>query len=131
MITCYHIFFFLKTSHTDFKLEVSQCKRAGAGFPPIANPCALVPRTSITILSLWQSALQCSVDCQSLPSDLISDLWQSALKCRHRTLAIISTAIFVVAIRGQHTTACHGRVKDLSAEFSNRVKSFYIKRPPV
>jgi hypothetical protein len=52
-----------------------------------------------------------------------SDLWQSALKCRLRTLAISSTTIFDVAIRGQHTAVCHGRVKDLRAEFSNRVKS--------
>jgi hypothetical protein len=52
-----------------------------------------------------------------------SNLWQSALKCRLWTLAISSTTIFVVAIRDHHTVVCHGWVKDLSAEFSNREKS--------
>jgi hypothetical protein len=52
-----------------------------------------------------------------------SGLWQSALKFRLLTLAIRSAAIFIVTIRGLHAAVCQPRVKHLSAEFSNRVKS--------
>jgi hypothetical protein len=52
-----------------------------------------------------------------------SDLWQSALKSRLLTLAIRSTAILIVAIRGVHAAVCQHRAKHLSAEFSNGVKS--------
>jgi hypothetical protein len=102
---------------------------AGAGFHSIANPWALIPRTATTILfSLAiSSPMFCGLPTPTLRPNMNpgdgSDLWQFALKCRLRTLAISSIAIFVVAIRGQHTAVCHGRVKDLSAEFSNRVKS--------
>jgi hypothetical protein len=47
------------------------------------------------------------------------DLWQSALKCILLTLAIRSTAIFIVAIRGVHAAVCQHSVTNLSAEFSN------------
>jgi hypothetical protein len=40
-------------------------------------------------------------------------------------LAIRRTAIFIVAIRGVHAAVCQHRVKHLSAEFSNGVKSSY------
>jgi hypothetical protein len=52
-----------------------------------------------------------------------SDLWQSTLKCKLLTLAIRSTAIFIVAIRGVHAAVCQHRVKHLSMEFRNGVKS--------
>jgi hypothetical protein len=51
------------------------------------------------------------------------DLWQSALKCILLTLAIRSTAIFIVAIRGVHAEVCQHSVTNLSAEFSNRMES--------
>jgi hypothetical protein len=102
---------------------------AGAGFQWFAILCALTSRIATIRITAWQSALNSTVDCQPPalrpnmnPADG-SNLWQSALKCRLRTLAISSTTIFFVAIRGHHTSVCHRRVKDLSAEFSKRVKS--------
>jgi hypothetical protein len=60
-----------------------------------------------------------------------SGRWQSALN--FLTLAISSTTIFLVAIRGVHTAIWQHRGKHLSAEFSNRVKSrprhFTLKGP--
>jgi hypothetical protein len=47
---------------------------AGPVFHSIANPRALIPRTATTILSPWQSAFQCSADCQPPPSDLLQTL---------------------------------------------------------
>jgi hypothetical protein len=47
---------------------------AGAGFHSIANPRALNPRIATTILFPWQSAFQCSVDCQPPLSGLIQTL---------------------------------------------------------
>jgi hypothetical protein len=37
---------------------------AGAGFRSIANTRALILRTATTILTPWQSAFQCTADCQ-------------------------------------------------------------------
>jgi hypothetical protein len=112
-----------------FKQGASQCKMVGAGFQCIAKLRALIPRFATIRITAWQSALNiyCGLPTPALrpnmnPADG-SNLWQSALKCRLWTLAISSTAIFVVAIRGHHTAVCYGSVKDLSAEFSKRVKS--------
>jgi hypothetical protein len=56
------------------------------------------------------------------PADRL-DLSQSALQCILLTLAIRSTAIFIVAIRGVHAAVCQHSVTNLSTEFSNGVKS--------
>jgi hypothetical protein len=103
-----------------FKQGAYRCKMAGTGFHWFAKLRAPIPRFATIRIAAWQSALNSTADCQPPLSG--SNLWQSALKCRLQTLAISSTAIFVVAIRGHHTAVCHSRVKDLSAEFSNRVK---------
>jgi hypothetical protein len=44
---------------------------AGTGFHCFANYRALIPRTATTILYPWQSAFQCSADCQPPLSGLI------------------------------------------------------------
>jgi hypothetical protein len=101
---------------------------AGAGFHSIASPCALILRTDTTILSPWQSAFQCSLDYQPPLSGLMnpaggSGLWHSALKFGPLTIAILSKAIFSLAIRLENTAICQYSLTNLSAEFSNRVES--------
>jgi hypothetical protein len=108
-----------------FKQGASRCKMVGAGFQCIA----LTPRSNSADCHNKNNCL--AISSQSycgLPNPALrpnmnpvdgSDLWQSALKCRLLTLAIRSTAIFIVAIRRVHAAVCQYRVKHLSAEFRN------------
>jgi hypothetical protein len=50
----------------------------------------------------------------------LSGPWHSALKLSHQTLAVRSTPIFALAIRGVHS---FDSITNLSAGFSKRVKS--------
>jgi hypothetical protein len=112
-----------------YKQGDSRSKMAGAGFHSIAISRALTPRFATIRITAWQSALNCNADCQ--PPALRpntnpaggSGLWHSALKFGPLTIAIRGTAIFSVAIRLENTALCQYNVTNLSAEFSNRVKS--------
>jgi hypothetical protein len=112
-----------------YKQGASRCKMAGAGFHVYCQ----TPRSNTAVCHNKNNCLAISSrSCCELPTPALrpnmnpadgSNLWQSALNGRLWTLAISSTTIFDVAIRRHHTAVCHGRVKDLSAEFSKRVKS--------
>jgi hypothetical protein len=107
---------------------------AGTGFHCFANYRALILQTAATILSPWQSAFQCSADCQPPHSGLIRTLWHSALKFGPLTIAIRSTAIFSAVIRLENTTISQYSVMNLSAECSNRVESsprYFTSRGPL
>jgi hypothetical protein len=54
-----------------FKQEASRCKMAGAGFHSIAKLRAPMPRFATIRITAWQSALNCTADCQPLLSGLI------------------------------------------------------------
>jgi hypothetical protein len=98
---------------------------AGAGFHSIANFRALTPQFA----TIRITALNCTADSQPLLSGLIRTLrafqasFHSALKFGPLTKAIRGTAMFSVAIRLENTAICQYSVTNLSAEFSNRVKS--------
>jgi hypothetical protein len=109
-----------------FKEGISRSKMERAGFHSTANSRPLIPLFATTIITPCQTAFLITVDCQSSalrPNTnhaKSSGLWPSALKFRLLTLAISSTTNFNVTIR---TANCQHRVKNLSAEFSNGVKS--------
>jgi hypothetical protein len=124
-----------------FKQGASRCKMAGAGFHSIANLRALIPRTATTILCPWQSAIQCSADCQSPLSGLVrtlrafqafgiplsnsdSWLWQSAVwqfslwQSAWKTPRSANTGLKIWA-------------RSLAIEWNPVTGAFYIERPPV
>jgi hypothetical protein len=108
---------------------VSRCKMAETGFHCFANYRAPLPRFATIRITAWQSALNCTADCQPSLSGLIRTLRpvqafgiplsNSHLCC----IAIQGTAIFSVAARLENMAICQYSVMNLSAEFSNRVKS--------
>jgi hypothetical protein len=102
--------------------------KMGTGFHSIAIFRTLILQIATLIITPWQSfPSHCGLPTPALRPNTnhaeSSGLWQSALKFRLLTLAISSMTISSVAIRGAHTAVCQHRVKNLSAEFINRVRS--------
>jgi hypothetical protein len=86
-------------------------KMAGTGIHSFAKLCSQMPRIATTGITLWQTALKWTADCLA-PRSGCQEYMLSGQACGNPlsillSVAIRSTVILFVAIRGLNTADCH------------------------